>query len=256
MDKSKRKNLLVLLFILILIVAGVLMVLSNAKDDKKVSVSDNKETTNKPKTDKDIILNKIKKYNLMALKYFDKDLTFNKEDVSDVTNYSEPMGELLYLYVADNGNISNQKANEVYSDIFGYYPETMVAYNCSLDGEELLSVNSEKQEYYINENHPGHGGRISSFADYRIVDYTEEAGKYTISLALLYGNNAEGYYINDTEVLVDIPDEDDLSETELLNKYKEYLKSADLTNIKKYTYIFEKSGSDNNIVLKEFKRTN
>lgn len=256
MDDSRRKTLLITIFIFILITATAILYFTYTKDVKTVKSNNDSEINNKPtkKTDEELIIEKIKKYNLIALRYYKNDLSFKKSEVTEAISYSEPMGELLFAYVSDHGSLNREAADKLYKDLFGYAPETMIPYVCPLDNEELLSVDDAKELYYINENHPGHGGRIYDYIDLKIIDTKKTDNLYEVSVAFLYGNNADGFYINDKEIELPTSDEKEYTEEDYIKAYKDFFKEkTDFTDVEKYTYTFEKE--NNNYILKEFKRT-
>ena len=86
------------------------------------------------------------------------------------------------------------------------------------------------------------------------IDTKKTDNLYEVSVAFLYGNNADGFYINDKEVELPTSEEKEYTEEDYIKAYKNFFKEkTDFTDVEKYTYTFEKE--NNNFILKEFKRT-
>lgn len=251
MDEKKRKTLLITIFIFICIIASILCLLTHYKPKNDVKPKENtndKPNNNKPTiliTDEELnaIKDKISKYYLFGLKYYDEELSFNE---SELTN---PMLEILYAYV-DKKLVGNDIDN-YFKDLYNFIPSERKPFVCGLDNEDLLSYDTRKKTYYINEKHTGHGGKIYNYNDLKVISAKQENNIYTVSIVFFYGSNAEGYYLNDSEFNISLD-----AETENYDDlYKnEFNKLNDFSKIKKYTYTFEKI--DDNYYLKGFSKTN
>lgn len=244
MENTKRKQLLIILFILILLVAGLLCFLITRDNDvKKIDTPKKEAPVANP--DQDIVMEKVLKYKLFGLSYYDEEIDLSTDELI------EPKLELLYAYVEDK--LSDSDANAYFRDLYGKVPTEHKSYICPLDNKELLSYDEKNETYYINNNHPGHGGRIYDPLDYKVIDFKEDNNIITISVIFLYGNNADGFYTNDQEFISDVdPDINGDGEftddeyQEYINKIKEeFKKTNEFDGVKKYVYTFEKVAVDN-----------
>lgn len=251
MTSKKRNTLLAIIFILILIVGGSLYYLTTYKfNDKK----DNNKTQNNTNlisnTEANTIFDIVAAYDLFGLKYTNGEVTFTNSNVT-----TDSMLEVLYALILEKGEISGNNLDNYFLDLYNFNPVAKKAYICELDNEELLGYDLNENKYYINENHPAHGEKIYEYLDYKIVSAVkDENNLYKLSVVFLYGNNAEGYYINDDEfdVVIDEEDTENINYDEL---YKKQFKSMnDFKKYKKYTYTFEKV--DNSYFLRGFNKTN
>lgn len=260
MDDKKRERTLVILFIFILIITGILFILiynggsKDSKTTKKASSASIEQLKPKRVADnvnissemQNTVINKIKDNYLFGLKYSDNSLEFSNTDLNN------SMLDILYAYIVDNGDLSGDNLNQYFSNLYNFVPNNYLTYKCPTDNIDLLVYDARENKYYINANHPGHGYALYDYIDYRVVGYTEENDTLNVSILFLSGNNAEGYYINDTEIdesAISNFDNDDIEKA-----YKQYFYSLkdNQSLYKPYIFTFTKVNED--IYLRAFSK--
>ena len=214
------------------------------KDDK------NEETRALSEDEIASLISKIKKYELLGLRNNDKKVTFN----NTVTN---EMMDAMFNYVTDLDNsfsehweteetwsFKRSKADEYFNNAFGFTPKEYSNLICPVENEALLIYDKTNGTFTYNDEHPGHGGVATGFIDYKVTDSKKDSEVYSIDVLFLRGNEMDGYYINDDEFNIDIPED----EEENVSMYKKAFKNINPSKYTKYTFAFEKV--NNSFVLK------
>lgn len=224
----------------------------NNTDDNKQNDKDSlKNTDTKRKLSKDeisFLMNKIEKYNLADLRNKDKKVVFdssvNNEMLYAMFNYISSLDDKFNEHWDEyTWSFKEEKADDYFKDAFGFVPKKYQNLICYVDDEPLLIYNSDKKTFTYNDEHPGHGGAISGFIDYKVIDSNYDNGTYSVNVQFLIGNEADGYYINEEEFNPSSVTDDSNS-----SLYKEAFQKTDSSKYSSYMFEFKKI--DNSYVLK------
>ena len=200
------------------------------------------EATELSKDEISLLINKIDKYELLNLRDTEKKVSFSSDKVTNDMMYS------MFYYVAglddsfDNHwdkntwSFKKTKADEYFSNAFGFTPKDYPNLVCPVENEDLLVYDKANGTFSYNDEHPGHGGPIGGFIDYKVTSSKKENSTYTIDVLFLRGNEMDGYYVNDEEFNITIADDED----ENVSLYKKAFKDIDISKYKKYSFVFEK----------------
>lgn len=192
------------------------------------------------------LLEIIKEYGLDALHYEEDDIEFNETP----KNSQLYLAALYYSNFNKNNDyvMTREELDDYFDKVYGYKPNSYPNVKCQVEKEDLYIYKDNK--YVFNEEHPGHGYYGNGFLDSYIVDYVNNKNEYTISVLFLYGNEMEGYSVNEDELF---KNEDDYkyasSEESLINYFKNNIDNY--INGIKYRYTFEKVNGK--YILKSFK---
>lgn len=201
------------------------------------------EATVLSKDEISLLINKIDKYELLNLRDTEKKVSFSSDKVTNDMMYS------MFYYVAglddsfDNHwdkntwSFKKTKADEYFSNAFGFTPKDYPNLVCPVENENLLVYDKANGTFSYNDEHPGHGGPIGGFIDYKVTSSKKENSTYTIDVLFLRGNEMDGYYVNDEEFNITIDDDED----ENVSLYKKAFKDIDTSKYKKYSFVFEKA---------------
>lgn len=260
MNISQKKKLALAIVTLAIIICAILFAyLISIKGNRKIK--ENNEVVKELLIDeKNAIMDKIKTYKLMALSYDNEEVKFDN-------NVSNSMLYLLLHYMisqdetnfnnhftnAEKWKISKNDADLYFKNLYNINPLDYTDYICPNDNIALLKYDQNNKEFVYNDEHPGHGDRITDFIDYYIVDAYKQGDMYTLSLLFLYGDQGEGYYVNNEELAIDFADDSYVEPEDYDNAVKNYFQSShsSFKNTKKYIYKFKKV--KDNYYLKEFK---
>lgn len=196
------------------------------------------------------LISKIKKYELLDLRNSEKKVSFN----NTLTN--EMMNSMFdYVTGLDNSfsehwetettwSFKKSKADEYFNNAFGFTPKEYSNLICPVENEALLIYDKTNGTFTYNDEHPGHGGPATGFIDYKVTDSKKDGELYSIDVLFLRGNEMDGYYINDEEFNIEVPED----EEENVSMYKKAFKNISASKYTRYTFAFEKV--NNNFVLK------
>jgi len=216
----------------------------SSKKDEPTNPVDGNELTSEEST---ALISLIKKYNLLDLRNSTSKVTFDNVVTND-------MLYAMFYYVVDQDDsfskhwedetsytFKKNVADEYFKNVFGFTPKTYNDLVCNVDDEVLVYFDKNTGTFTYNDEHPGHGGELSGFIDYKIVDSKKDGETYTIDALFLRGNIADGYYVNDDEFNMAFTDVD---EEEELSLYKKEFKKIDPSKYTKYSFEFKKDNND------------
>ena len=285
--KEKKTRILLISLICLVVVLGVVCTILLINNNKKNKNDDKPKSSEKIKKDdsvlpddntkpddttkpdeKDLasnvltideersIMSVIGKYYFRVLSWYGKDHKFTDNKVDGL------MGYLLYSYMVsiDGDNyiehfdtnekwtFTKQQADSYFKKAFNMTPKKYEDILCPEDNEVLVIYDDVNEKFIFDDNHPGHGLAPIDYLDYYIASSTKKDNIYTVSIIFLYGNEMDGYYINDQELDLELDDAEDYAKA-----YKSYFKNniKKYLDVPKYTYVFEKSNG--NYFIKEFK---
>lgn len=272
----KNKNgsaLIIVLISLVIILSATLSYFIFFKDSNKSSSKDNakssaktKDNTKKDDDNKNITEEEINDMVDIIGKYYLRPLSWYGEDKKFNDKVDQLMLYLMYSYMVsvdqkawtnhfDNNSkwsFTKEKADKYFKKVYNITPKKYEDILCPGDNEVLVIYDDINEEFIFDDNHPGHGLSPIDFMDYYVVSSSKKNNIYTLTLIFLYGNEMDGFYVNDKELSVDFGDSYQEPE-DYIKAYKNYFKKNIDKYLKgiKYTYVFEKK--DNNYFVKEFK---